>query len=218
MSFYDDASLVFLASGGAGKDTKAYSIKPTNGDGDFTFSRGSNLTATRINSNGLIAKGRENLFLNSNTPATQSITITNGGVYVLSFLGTGSVVASGGASFTLNGTGELDRVENYFVSSSTSVTLTISGTITEPQLELGLVATEYIESGATKGKAGLLENEPRFDYSGGASCASLLVEQSRSNLIGYSEYFEGSGWTAQAGITLTANTTETLSPEGLNNA
>jgi hypothetical protein len=37
-------------------------------------------------------------------------------------------------------------------------------------------------------------------------------------LIEYSEYFEGSGWTAQAGITLTANTTETLSPEGLNNA
>ena len=107
------------------------------GDGDFTFSRGSNLAATRVDSNGLIAKGRENLFLNSDTPATQSVTITNGGVYVLSFLGTGSVVASGGASFTLNGTGELDRVENYFVSSSTSVTLTISGTITEPQLELG---------------------------------------------------------------------------------
>jgi len=28
MSFYDDASLVFLPSGGAGKDGKAYSIKP----------------------------------------------------------------------------------------------------------------------------------------------------------------------------------------------
>ena len=218
MSFYDDASLVFLPSGQAGKDGKAYSMKPTDGSGDFTFSRGSNLTATRIDSNGLIAKGRENLFLNSDTPATQSITITNGGVYVLSFLGTGSVVASGGASFTLNGTGEFDRVENYFVSSSTSVTLTISGTISEPQLELGLAATEYILSGASSGKAGILEHSPRFDYGGGASCASLILEGSRTNLIEYSEYFEGSGWTAQAGITLTANTTETLSPEGLNNA
>jgi len=65
MSFYDDASLVFLSSGGAGKDTKAYSIKPTNGDGDFTFSRGSNLTATRVDSNGLIEKGRENSLLQS---------------------------------------------------------------------------------------------------------------------------------------------------------
>ena len=66
MSFFDDASLVFLPSGGAGKDGKAYSMKPTNGDGDFTFSRGSNLTATRVDSNGLIAKGRENLLLQSN--------------------------------------------------------------------------------------------------------------------------------------------------------
>ena len=67
MSFYDDASLVFLPSGGAGKDTKAYSIKPRTGDGDFTFSRGSNLTATRVDSNGLIEKGRENLLLQSNS-------------------------------------------------------------------------------------------------------------------------------------------------------
>ena len=215
MSFYDDASLVFLPSGGAGKDTKAYSIKPTNGDGDFTFSRGSNLTATRIDSNGLIEKGRENLFLNSNTPATQSITITNGGVYVLSFLGSGSVVASGGASFTLNGTGEFDRVENYFVSSSTSVTLTISGTITEPQLELGLAATEYIESGATKGKAGILEDSPRFDYSGGASCPSLLVEQSRSNIVGFTEYLEGTNWGVGGSTGLELRTSIT-SPDGNN--
>jgi len=214
MSFFDDASLVFLPSGQAGKDGKAYSMKPTNGDGDFTFSRGSNLTATRIDSNGLIAKGRENLFLNSDTPATQSITITNGGVYVLSFLGTGSVVASGGASFTLNGTGEFDRVENYFVSSSTSVTLTISGTITEPQLEIGLAATEYILSGATTGLAGILEDSPRFDYSGGASCASLLLEGSRTNEIGYSEYFEG--WTPQGSPTITSN--YGTSPEGLQNS
>jgi len=183
-------------------------------DGDFTFSRGSNLTATRVDSNGLIAKGRENLFLNSDTPATQSITITNGGVYVLSFLGTGSVVASGGASFTLNGTGEFDRVENYFVSSSTSVTLTISGTITEPQLELGLAATEYILSGASSGKAGILEDSPRFDYSGGASCPSLLLEPSRTNEIGYSEYFEG--WTPQGSPTITSNFG--TSPEGLQNS
>ena len=213
MSFFDDASLVFLPSGQAGKDGKAYSMKPTNGDGDFTFSRGSNLTATRIDSNGLIAKGRENLFLNSDTPATQSITITNGGVYVLSFLGSGSVVASGGASFTLNGTGEFDRVENFFVSSSTSVTLTISGTITEPQLELGLAATEYIESGASTGLAGILEDSPRFDYSGGASCASLLLEPSRTNLVGQSEYY-GSNLLVNA----TIDTNNATSPEGLQNA
>ena len=214
MSFFDDSTLAFLPSGGAGKDGKAYSIKPTNGTGDFTFSRGSNLTATRINASGLIEKGRENLFLNSDTPATQSITIANGSVYVFSFLGTGSVVATGGTSFTLNGTGALDRVQNYFVASSTSVTLTISGTITIPQLELGLAATEYILSGASEGKAGILEHSPRFDYSGGASCASLLLEESRTNEIGYSEYFEG--WTPQGSPTITTN--YGTSPEGLQNS
>jgi len=131
----------------------------------------------------------------------------------LSFLGTGSVVASGGASFTLNGTGEFDRVENYFVSSSTSVTLTISGTITEPQLEIGLAATEYILSGATTGKAGILEDSPRFDYSGGASCASLLLEPSRTNLVGQSEYY-GSNLLVNA----TIDTNNATSPEGLQNA
>ena len=214
MSFFDDSTLAFLPSGGAGKDGKAYSIKPTNGTGDFTFSRGSNLTATRINASGLIEKGRENLFLNSDTPATQSITITNGSVYVFSFLGTGSVVATGGASFTLNGTGALDRVQNFFVASSTSVTLTISGTITEPQLELGTTATSYIETDASSALGGLLEDSPRFDYSGGASCPSLLIEHSRTNEIAYSEYFEG--WTQQASPTITSN--YGTSPEGLQNS
>ena len=190
------------------------SVKEITTSGDFTFSRGSNLTATRVDSNGLIAKGRENLFLNSDTPATQSINITNGGVYVLSFLGTGSIVASGGASFTLNGTGEFDRVENYFVASSTSVTLTISGTITEPQLELGLAATEYILRGASTGLAGILEDSPRFDYSGGASCPSLLLEPSSTNEIGQSEYFDS--WSKVGSPTITNN--YGISPEGLQNS
>lgn len=64
----NDASLVMIPSGY--KDGKLYSVKPTNGSGDFTFSRGSNLAATRVNSEGLIEKGRENLLLQSNTFST----------------------------------------------------------------------------------------------------------------------------------------------------
>ena len=67
MSFYSEASLAYVASAGAGKDGKAYSMKPVDGTGDFTFSRGSNLAATRVGPTGLIEKGRENLFTNSNT-------------------------------------------------------------------------------------------------------------------------------------------------------
>jgi len=65
MSFYDDASLVFLAAGAAGKDGKAYSLKPTDGSGDFTFTRGTNLTATRVGKDGYIEKGNEQLARNT---------------------------------------------------------------------------------------------------------------------------------------------------------
>ena len=294
MSFFDDASLVFLPSGEAGKDGKAYSMKPTDGSGDFTFSRGSNLTATRVDSNGLIEKGRENLLTYSNefatspwgvsgleTPTTGesgydgsadawlletsassgrlrrttslsgvntfSFYAKKGNVDYIAFFGISSGnfprawfnLATGNVSNQLNhidakmeiiGNGwyrcsitfdeavtEL-RIYPTNTAGSFSAGAGETSIIQDAQLEIGLVATEYIESGASKGKAGILEHSPRFDYSGGASCPSLLLEPSRTNLIGYSEYLEGTGWTAQAGITLTPNTTETLSPEGLNNA
>ena len=63
-SLYDSASLVMIPSGV--KDGKVYSIKPTDGSGDFTFSRGTG-TATRVNASGLIEKERGNLFTYSNT-------------------------------------------------------------------------------------------------------------------------------------------------------
>jgi hypothetical protein len=62
-SFFDEASLVMIPSGY--KDQKVYSVKPLDGSGDLTFSRASN--ATRVASNGLIEKVRENLILQSNT-------------------------------------------------------------------------------------------------------------------------------------------------------
>ena len=68
MSLLNKASLIQIPSGY--KDGTLYSAKPTNGDGDFTFSRGSNLAATRTNSEGLIEKGRENLLLQSNAITT----------------------------------------------------------------------------------------------------------------------------------------------------
>lgn len=50
MSFYDDASLIMYPSGY--KADKIYSLKPTDGSGDFDFARAS--TATRVNADGLI--------------------------------------------------------------------------------------------------------------------------------------------------------------------
>ena len=292
MSFYDDASLVFLPSGGAGKDGKAYSMKPTNGDGDFTFSRGSNLTATRVDSNGLIEKGRENLLLQSNsfdttwTTSNTSVTSgqsgydgssdawlleatsagtsryirqgnTNSGVHTFScYAKAGTTdfirlqITSSSTAFTYfdlnNGTignedadtidstiedvgsgwyrisitasdSSISQVRIYIAQENTSnVNEGDNVYIQDAQLEIGTIATEYIESGASSGKAGLLENEPRFDYSGGASCASLLLERSRTNLVEYSEYMLGSNWVGSF-TTITPVLSDTLSPEGVAN-
>ena len=75
-SLYDSASLVMIPSGV--KEDKLYSIKPTDGSGDFTFSRGSDIQATRVNVSGLIEKAKVNLLLNSATLATQSVTVGSG--------------------------------------------------------------------------------------------------------------------------------------------
>ena len=74
MSFFDDASLVMIPSGY--KDQKVYSVKPIDGNGDLTFSRGSDIEATRVASNGFIQKAAVNLLLQSNTYNT-SWTATN---------------------------------------------------------------------------------------------------------------------------------------------
>ena len=66
MSIYDKASLVLIPSGT--KTSKVYSQKPTNGDGDFTFSRST--AATRVNASGNIEKETQNLFLQSNNFST----------------------------------------------------------------------------------------------------------------------------------------------------
>jgi len=78
MSTYTDASLIYYPSGY--KASKAYSLKPTDGSGDLTFTRAS--TATRVNEQGLIEGVRTNLILQSNTFDTTwtntSTTLTSG--------------------------------------------------------------------------------------------------------------------------------------------
>jgi hypothetical protein len=287
-SFFSNASLAYLASAGAGKDGKTYSIKPTDGSGDFTFSRGSNLAATRVGPTGLIEKGRENLLLQSNnfdtTWSKSSVSVTSGqsgydgssDAWLLEATATtsarievansntgvlrASVYVKEGTTnwvhlntgsqrrvwFDLSGSGAVGTITNsantfdakieavsgatgwfrisYIVIDPTNfriypadsdggnATLGDNILIQDAQLEIGLAATDYIESGATTGKAGLLENEPRFDYSGGATCPSLLLEPSRTNLV-QSEYFGG-----YSNNNSTDEANATTSPEGLVNA
>ena len=278
MSLFDNASLAMIPS--AYKDGKLYSIKPTDGSGDFTFTRGSNLAATRVDVNGLIEKGRENLLLQSNqfdtTWTTSSASVLGGqsgydgssNAWLLSKSAAGgrvqqslttsavntfSVYAkagtknwlatanpTNGAYFNLsNGTtgviigsnvieSKIEDVGNGWYkcivvhnSSATNMQIyvadsngDVSGTsgliyIQDAQLEVGLVATDYIETTTTTAVSGITEDLPRLDYSG--SCPSLLLEPQRTNLIAYSEYLEEADQFPDAQI---LNTTD-ATPEGL---
>jgi hypothetical protein len=68
MSLYDKASLIQVPS--LYKDGTLVSTVPEDRSGDFTFSRGSDISATRVNADGYIEKGYENLLLQSNSFTT----------------------------------------------------------------------------------------------------------------------------------------------------
>jgi hypothetical protein len=247
------------------------------------------LAATRVDENGLIEKGRENLVLQSNqfdtTWTSAGSTITDGqlgydgsnNAWLLESTNTGqssriqsisqsgvqtaSVYAKAGttdwmfiylvgstdknawfdlSSGSLGSTTGIDSsiesVGNGWYRCSVSYSVTISSIriyvsdgnnnvssslganilIQDAQLELGLVATDYIETTTTTAQAGILEDMPRLDYSGGASCPSLLLEPQRTNLVVNSEYFGASEWNYNNAVTKTANAA--ISPEGLQNA
>jgi hypothetical protein len=286
MSIYKSSSLAMIPT--AYKDGKLYSIRPTDGSGDFTFSRGSNLAATRVDVNGLIEKGRENLLLQSNTFSNASwlkelgasvtgnqsgydgssdawqldtdgtqysrlrqvvsgsgvqtfslyakagtldwIGLYNGGGSAAAFFDltngvTGNLSSSNiDASITSVGGGWY-RCEYSFNESITDFRIYPTGTngtftttagniyIQAAQLEQSMVATDVISTGATTAQSGILEDLPRLDYSGGASCPSLLLESQRTNIQPNSEYVN-----AYTKSRSTITTNATTSPEGVSNA
>lgn len=282
MSLYKDASLVMIPT--AYKDGKLYSVRPTDGSGDFTFSRGSNLAATRVDVNGLIEKGRENLLLQSNAfstspwqkvnasltsgqsgydgssdawlltattaPALAYQNISGTSVYSFSLYAkantqnavfirlTGSVtgraffdlqngvaigltnlidtsmedVGNGWYRCTILSSDTISDARIYVADNSQSFPSSGSIYIQDAQLEAGLVATDYIETGASTAQAGILEDMPRLDYSGGASCPALLLEPQRTNKIANSEYFDS--W---IGGNRSSTPNEIASPEGISN-
>jgi len=262
---------------------------------DFTFDRGSNAAATRIGSNGLIEKYRENVLTysnqfntswsNVNTTETSgqegydgtnnawklvgntnasrhylNKSISKSGINTWSLyakasghsyvqfgsgstanqyanfdLSDGSVGNIGSDFFSAiaedvgNGWYRLSVVDKVFTNgfyislvSSKSAAWLESWTmdnatdgilIQNAQLESGMVSTDYLDSGATTAKAGVLIDLPRINYDANGENGSLLLEPSRQQLFQYSEYF--GGWTA-AGCSISAN--YAISPEGIKNA
>lgn len=267
--------------------------------GDLDFSRGNNLAATRINGQGLVEKGRENVLLHSNqfdttwvatnidetsgepgydgTNDAWELEVTNplGSAQIfaeisqnvtLSGVMTASVYAKQGTTnwiristavgsstcrawFNLDqgvvgttaaGTNKLIEAKiesagnDYFRCSLTlrdgidSLKLFVARAdgdneadlgdsvyIQDFQLEQGLVATDYIETGPETAQVGITQNMPRLDYSDSATCPCVLLEPSRQNKILYSESFSTQWNTSSDSVTVEGGYT---APDGTNSA
>jgi hypothetical protein len=275
---FDKASLVMIPSGV--KEDKLYSIKPTDGSGDFTFSRGSDIQATRVNSSGLIEKAKVNLtswsndlnnWIKDNASVTSGqsgydgsadawrIDSTGGfvrrdatysGVVTHSIyakagtavgirirldaasdancyfnLSTGAEISHTGIALKANDLGggwyRLEFAANIttginhrvYPVDATGTATTGNIFVQDSQINHGLIAQDYVETTTTAVVEGLTADLPRLDYSGGASCPSLLLEPSRTNVFDYSEYLNA--W-IKGNISIVSNAA--ISPEGVQNA
>ena len=146
-----------------------------------------------------------NLFLNSATGATQSITLV-AAEHTLSFKGTGSVAIGGTGSGSLAGTGASDRVSLAFTPTAGSVSFTVTGSITEVVVCRGAYQS-YIP---TTSAAVYL---PRVETSGASGGCVFGPEMSGTNLLTYSQDFSNAAWNKYSGsVTVTPNAT--IAPDG----
>jgi hypothetical protein len=126
MSFFDDASLVMIPSGY--KDQKVYSVKPTDGTGDLTFSRAS--SATRVQSDGLIEKVRTNLVLQSEAFNT-------------TWAVNGIVVTANSAANPLTGTTTADTITADAANNFHLITQSITYSANENTVSIYVKANGY---------------------------------------------------------------------------
>lgn len=130
------------------RSSTAYEVDPDSG---LWVSKGTNVLRLQTSPLGsgpigaLIEQSSTNLYLNSDTLATQDVTVTANPVTV-SFEGTGTITFSGVYSGSLvgAGTGPENRVSKTFTPTAGTLTSTVSGSVTKGQCEQETMATSYI--------------------------------------------------------------------------
>lgn len=129
-----------------------------------------------------------NLLLNSDVLGTQSVSTVVGAQYTLSIVGTGSVALSGGASGTLAGTGASNRESLTFNATTTSVTFTVTGSVTQGALSLGASVVAYVPTTTTAVYG------PAIDWLTGIGAYGLRSEEARTNLALWSSDLTNAVW------------------------
>ena len=161
MSLLDKTKFLFVPCAGAVQ--KVYGLIPSGADSVFSFTR--TTPATVVNFDGkisimpkdlpridytdsglpnlLLEPQRENLYLNSEVLVNQDVTTVNE-VYTLSFYGTGTVDLTGTYVGSLVGNG--GRVYITFTATAGILKTTVTGNVTNAQLEIGNYKTSYIKT------------------------------------------------------------------------
>jgi hypothetical protein len=126
-----------------------------------------------------------------------------------------SIESIGGDWYRVTATADLSTGINVriIVVDGTGAGTTGTIYIQDAMLNQGLVAQPYIETTSSAVYEGITDNLPRLDYSGGASCPSLLLEPSRTNVITSSEHL---GSLSVSNVSVSYN--NATSPEGVQNA
>ena len=116
-------------------------------------------------------EARTQLLHTTDALVTQSVT-TTAEAHTLHFTGTGTVTLSGTSTagpLVGTGTGEENRVSLTFTPTAGTLTLTVSGTVTDAQLEVGSIPSSYIPNLAASGTV------PRAADTGGLTIDSSVI-------------------------------------------
>lgn len=136
-----------------------------------------------LQSTGYYAYGEHNLYLNSASPANQSITVISGTQYTIVITGSVSITWSGAyVGTTTVGTTTFTAASGTLTGGSTSG----SGTV---QVSAYPVVSGYISTGGSA-----IFSLP-YEWNSSAVCQGVLVEEARTNLALYSNDFTNAAWT-----------------------
>jgi len=158
---------------------------PTNGSAEYLPRVGHHVydttTSAWVNEGLLLeSEARTNLLLSTATLSTQSATVT-AVPHTLSFTGTGTVTLSGVSTdgpLVGTGTGENNRVNLTFTPTAGTLTLTVSGTVSNAQLEVGSTPSSYMPSNATTqgSRAAQTLDVPPAEFGWNSSGMSFAME------------------------------------------